>query len=291
MASGYNSSATLQDSLPTVIDSARIVREYEGVMTRLVDKTTLAPNTGLAWDEISLAALTAQAVNESTSLMNPQQMADTLFSITPTMVGIQTVITDKLRRRISSNVAAKIGVLAQNAMQRKKDEDLLVVLDGATTSLGGAGTTLTHGIISSASVRIKSNTTEPAVTSMYFVGHGFQIKDLEDELKGGLGTYPTFGGLPEQVYRQGFHGSISGVEVFEDGNISIDASDDAKGGVFAREAIVLVQGASPHGETERWPGYGGGADVMYLYDEYGIGERSAGNWLFEVYTDALAPSS
>ena len=50
MASGYNSSATLQDSLPTVIDSARIVREYEGVMTRLVDKTTLAPNTGLAWD-------------------------------------------------------------------------------------------------------------------------------------------------------------------------------------------------------------------------------------------------
>jgi len=36
---------------------------------------------------------------------------------------------------------------------------------------------------------------------------------------------------------------------------------------------------------------GGGATEMYLYDEYAYGERSAGNWLYEVYTDALAPTS
>ena len=31
--------------------------------------------------------------------------------------------------------------------------------------------------------------------------------------------------------------------------------------------------------------------TLYLYDEYAYGERSAGNWLFEVYSDATAPTS
>ena len=282
---------SLADSLPTIIDSARIVREYEGVMTRLVDKTTLAENTGLTWDEISLAQLSAQTVTETTFLNNPQAIADTLFSITPTMIGIQTVITDRVRRRISSNVAAKLGVLAQNAMQRKKDEDLLTVLDGATTSLSGAGTTLAHGIISAAYSRITGNTTEPAITAVYAVLHPFQIKDLQDELEQGLGTYPVPMGLTAEVFRMGFKGSVSNVEVFADGNITIDSADDSKGGVFAREGIVHVQGHSPRATTDRWEHYGGGADVLYMYDEYGNGERSAGNWVYEVYSDALAPSS
>lgn len=291
MPSGPTTTGSLSDSLPTVIDSARIVREYEGVMLQRVTVETLAPNTGLNWDEISLAQLAAQSVNESTVLNNPQQLADTLFSITPTMIGIQTVITDRVKRRISGNVAAKIGVLAQNAMQRRKDEDLLAVLDSATTSLGGAGTTLTSGLISAAVSRIKGNTTEGAITEISTVLHGFQVKDLQDELTASVGTYELTMGDTKDIFRQGYKGPVSGSMVFEDGNITIDASDDSKGGVFAREALVHVRGFSPHGETDRWPHYGGGADVLYLYDEYGNGERSAGNWMYEIYTDSLAPTS
>ena len=291
MASGVTTTGSLADSLPTIIDSARIVREYEGVMMGRVDSTTLREGTGLQFDEISLAQLSAQGVNEDTVLNNPQQLSDTLFSIRPTMIGIQTVITDRVRRRISGNVAAKIGSLAQNAMQRKKDEDLLTVLDGATTSLGGAGSTLTSGIISAAVSRIKGNTTEAAVTDISTVLHPFQVKDLQDELTASIGTYELTGGETKEIFRQGYKGPVSGSMVYEDGNMTIDGSDDAKGGVFAREAIVFVQGASPKAEPDRWPYYGGGADVLYMYDEYGIGERSAGNWLYEVYTDALAPTS
>ena len=81
MAVGKTVTDSLEDSLPTAIASARIVREQKGVMTQLVSKETLAANSGLAWNEISLDALTAQSVTEQTELDNPQQLSDTLFGL------------------------------------------------------------------------------------------------------------------------------------------------------------------------------------------------------------------
>ena len=49
---GNTTTSALSDSLPTVIASARIVREYEGTMTsdQVVDKVTLDENTGTVWN-------------------------------------------------------------------------------------------------------------------------------------------------------------------------------------------------------------------------------------------------
>lgn len=290
MPSGRTHTSDLVESQPYVIASARIVREYEGVMVRLSDRTNLANNQGLNWHEISLAQLTAQGITETTELNNPQAIVDTLFSVTPVMVGVQTIITDRTMRRISSNVAAQIGKLAQNAIQRKKDEDGLVALDGATTSLGGAGTTMTSSLVSAAASRIRGNTTEPGMGPLYTVLHPFQLKDVQDEIVQGIGTYTIPEGLTAEVFRRGFKGSLFDTEVYTDGNLTIDSASDAKGGVFVREALVMVDGKGPWTETDRLGRYGGGANELILYDEYAWGERSAGNWLYEIYTDATAPT-
>lgn len=291
MAIGNTTTDALADSLPTVIASARIVREFQGRMSQLVDRVTLGQGIGLSWHEISLAQLTAQNVTETTVLNNPQQLGDTMFTITPTVSGIHTFFTDRVAARISKNAYAKTGQLAMSAIVRKKDEDGITVLDGATTSLSGAGTTLVSGVISAASVRITSNTTEPANSPVRCVLHGFQIKDIYDELTAAVGTYEVSEGLTAQVFKAGVKGMVGGATIFEDGNISIDGSDDAKGGVFATEGIVLVQGRSVRTETRREPDVGGGGTSMWVYDEYAFGERSAGNWLYEVYSDATAPTT
>ena len=291
MASGNTTTASLADSLPSMRQEARTVREYEGVMPQLVDKKTLGEGMGLDWNEITYAQLVAQAVTESTELNNPQQISDTLLTITPTVVGIETLITDRVMKRISKNGLAKIGALAQQAIQRKKDEDGLVVLDGATTSLCGAGTTLTSGHITAAKNRISSNVTEPGNPPYRAVLHGYQIKDITDEIIAGVGTYNVSDGLTARVFAEGFSGMIGGAQVYEDGNITIDSAADAKGGVFAQEGIVLVQGRSPWILTKERPEIGGGAASVYHYDEYAYGERSSGNWLYEIYSDATAPSS
>ena len=291
MPTGYTTTGALADSLPIWISSARIVREYEGVMPQLVDKQTLGEGIGLSWNEVSMAQLVAQDISENTELDNPQQMEDTLLTITPTVVGIEILITDRVAARISKTAYAKIGSLAQNAIQRKKDEDGLTVLDsGNTTSSPGSGTTLTSGHIASAKYNISSNTTEPGPPPYRCVLHGFQIKDLFDELVSGVGTYAVPEGPTARVFSTGFHLPVAGAEVYEDGNIAI-VSSNAKGGVFSQMGIILVQGRAPRVMTKPRPEIGGGATSMYHYDEYAYGIRSSTNWLAEIQSDATAPTS
>ncbi len=186
---------------------------------------------------------------------------------------------------------AKMGSLGQNAIQRKKDEDGITVLDGATTSLAGAGVTLTSGHIAAGAYRITSNTTEPGIGPLRCVLHGFQLKDIFDELVAGVGTYILTDGPTADVFKKRFDLPVAGAEVFENGNITIDGSDDAKGGIFVKEAIILVQGRAPRIITLRNEKLGGGATEVLHYDEYAYGERSPGNWLFEIYSDGTSPSS
>ena len=290
MTAGYTTTGALADSLPTIIASARQVREFEGVMPQLVEKQTLGEGLGLSWNEVSMAQLTAQAITETTELDNPQQISDTLLTITPTVCGVETLITDRVAARISKNAYAKIGSLAQNAIQRKKDEDGLTVLDGFSNSYCGAGSTLTSGHISAAMAIIQGNTTEPGNPPFRCVLHPYQIKDIADEIIAGVGTYNVDAGLTARVFSEGFSGMIAGAQVYADGNITIDSAADSKGGVFAQEAIVLVQGRAVRTVPVRRENIGGGATSIYIYDEYAYGER-ADHWGVEIYSDATAPTS
>ena len=293
MATGNTTTDALADSLDDVRSSARIVREYEGVMQRLVTMERLGEGIGLSWQELSYDQLTAMAITETTESNNPQQIVDTLLSITPTMVQIHTVILDRVANRINKKGFAKLGQLGQNAVERKVDEDGLVVLDGATTSLGSSGTTATASYIAAAQSRIAGNTTEPGNPPYYAVLHPFVVKDFYDEIISGVGTYPIGDDstLTGRVFKEGFKGMVSNAQVIQDGNVTIDGSTDAKGGVFAKEGIILVRGRAPNIKVLRNEKIGGGASEVLHNDEYAYGEKSAGNWVYELYFNATAPTS
>jgi len=263
-------------------------------MSQLVDRRYLGDGLGPNWNEVSYSQLTAAAVTEQTDLDdNCQQLADSLLTITPTMIGISTFLTDRLKAMMNKTGYAEIGGLAMNAILRKIDEDGLTVLDSATTSLCGAGSTLTSGHISAATSRITGNATEPGKPPIYCVLHGYQIKDIADELIAGVGTYPIEDGITATVFKEGYRGvtNAGGAKIFEDGNITIDSSDDAKGGVFAKDGIVLVMKRDIDAKEKYMPNIGGGGNAVYIYVDYAYGERSSGNWLYEIYSDATAPTS
>jgi len=291
MPSGNTTTGSLADSLDDIRSSARIVREQKGGMPQLVDKVTLGQGIGLSWKEITYEKLTAQAITETTVLKNPQQIDDGINTITPTMVAIQTFVSDRVAVRINKKGYAKIGALGQNAIQRKKDEDGITVLDsGATTASPGAGVTLTSTAIANAKYNISSNRTEPGNPPYRCVLHGFQIKDLFDELVAGVGTAVVTAGPTADVFRTGFQLPIAGCEVYENGNISRDSSGDCKGGVFSMEGIVLVQGRAPRVVAVRKEHIGGGGTAIYHYDEYAYGLRSATRWVQEIESDASDPA-
>ena len=290
MAVGNTTTGSLGDSLDTIAASARSTQEQQGVVTQLVDRVALSQGTGLDWKEVLFAKLSAQAITENTVLDNPQQFSDTAITIRPQMVQIQTFVSDKVKRNLNRKSLAQMGKLSGESMVRKKDVDGLTALDGSTTQLGGAGTPVQTGDIAAARYRITSNVTEPGPMPVSAVFHGFTIKDFYDELVGGLGTYPIPAGATADVFRGGFNLPICGVTVHEDGNITIDGSDDAKGFVFSKMAWILVEGMGMSREARREPHIGGGGDSIFLTTEYAYGERSAGNWSFEIIGDATAPA-
>lgn len=293
MPAGDTISTTLADSLDSVVAQARIVREFSGTMQKLADKVTLGAGMGNDWKEVSIARLTAMAITETTEEDNPQQFSDTPITFTPSMISVYTVWTDRAARNVSVKTWAKTGTLAQHAIERKKDVDGITLMDGFT-SLGSAGSTLTSGLITAATSVIRANVTEPWDGHVSFVLHGFQKKALFNEAVAGIGTYPIPAGDTSDVFKRGFTLGIDGSTGFTDNNIPIDASDDAKGGVFASGkggAIILVQARSPWVKTVRDEARGGGSTKVFHRDEYVYGERSPGNWGREIYTDATAPTS
>lgn len=294
MPNGVITTGSLADSLPLILDNARIRREYPTVVSKLSETHKLDDNTGLSWEEVELSRLTAQSVTETTILENGQEITDLLNTYTPTISGITTIVTDRVYKRITKAAVAQMGGLAQEALERKKDVDGIASLVSATNSQPGAGSTLTSGVISAHVANITGNTTEGATGPIYTLLHAFQRKDLQDEIVAGIGTYAIPAGLTEQVYRDGFSGSLFNTEVYIDNNISIDASDDAKGAVFAKMGHLYIQGMGPRKESKRRPEYGGGADQIWLYDEYTFGERlsnSSSVFVRVVNSDATAPTT
>src|SRR3989304_5693219 len=290
--SGETTSGSLTDSLPTIIADARIVREYEGVWKRTCDVRDQAKGTGLSWNEISLAQIDAQDITETTRNENFQSIADPLFTTPPAMTQIALKITDRTYRKIAAVVESKVGSLAGNAMARKKDEDYLDLFSTFGTGASPlTGNPLSFGHIAAAKNRISSNVTEPSSAPVYAVLHGFQIKDLQDEVLAGIGTFTVPNGMTEQFFRKGFMGTLAGANVFEDGNITVDATPDARGAVHSGDAVVAVLGMGIKTETRRDPSFGGGADEIFMTDEYGFGGRSAGNWASAVLRHATAPTS
>jgi len=290
--SGWQTTSSLAEALDDVRSSARTIREDEGVMSQLVEKRTLGKNIGNTWQEITVGQLVAQAVTETTELDNPQVPGLTLLQITPSIVGLETFITDKVKERISRVTFVELGKAGQLAMQRKKDEDGLALLaSGTTTCEPGAGATLTSGYIAAATYNILSNTTEPGHKPLHCVLHGFQVKDLYDELVAGVGTAVVTEGPTARVHAEGFTLPIAGCKVYIDGNITVDGEDDAIGGVFASDAYILIQGSAARIVDVRNEKRGGGGNHVYHYDDYAYGERSSGNWAYRMKSDAIAPTS
>lgn len=292
MASGTTTTGSLADSLPTMIQSARRFEEHDFIVPKTVDRTDIPKGQGNTWNEIRTEQIVAQGIDENTVNENPQQFQDTLFSVTPTLVQVFTRVTDKTMRRISSNAASLLGKSSQLAMNRKLDQDGLSQYANFSVQLAGTGTTVNHGHISAAVSNIRGNTTESGMGAgpIHTVLHPFHIKDLQDEIEAGIGTYTVPEGITAEFYANGFSGTVAGSNVWSDGNITIDSTPDARGATYAQRAIVLVRELELKTETRRRPDVGGGADEVFLTAGYRYGERQDA-WGRGIFGDATAPTS
>ena len=234
--------------------------------------------------------LTSQNYSETDVIDNPQSISGSILSVTPQLVAIQTFIGKRVSARLSAKAFATFGTLAQDANERKKNTDGHALFATATTTLGSSGTTFTYSNADAGTRRIKSDATEPGADPIAIVLHGYHVHDIRAELISGVGTYPIPEGMTAEIFKNGFMGMLGGANVYEDGLIAVDGTPDARGAVFSKQAILLVQGLSPWRETKDRPEKGYGGMDVWLKDEYLYAERSPGNWLYGLLGDATAPT-
>jgi N4-gp56 family major capsid protein len=283
----------LQDTIPTVISKARYTEIFNFPMAALVQNipkkgkgsTVNVPYWGL---------LTANTLTEGVDMANSETLEDTNVQVTLNEVGAKVILTDNLIEDDQEEVKGVAGTLLGNALGLKRDEDLLALLDNGTNTLCGANTPITMGHIAAGRALLQGNATAtggPCPGPYTVILHPFVTLDLVDVLTPILptATYtPAMGGgLTDEILRQYVIGRLFGMNIVEDGNMSIDSDDDAKGGVIGPTSIILATAREWNVEPERDASLR--AWELNCVGRYGVANYLNG-WTVELYSDAATPS-
>src|SRR3990167_3312422 len=136
--------SVMADTVPTILESARYTAEFIAEMSKLVWVIKKQLHDGKNVNVPYFGIVTARNLTEGVDNTASETMADTLVTITPAEVGCKVILTDKLVRDNNEDIKAAAGRILGDAMEVKRDQDLLLQLDSAGTTLG-AGSTLTMG--------------------------------------------------------------------------------------------------------------------------------------------------
>ena len=242
-------SSTLSELYTNITQEAIFTFQETSVMRPLV---TLYPLTGSGKvAEVPVyPAISAAAVNEATDLSNTA-VNPTSATITASEIGVMTTLTDLGASSASRNVGADIGKLFGEAIAKKVDTDLCALFSSFTTNTGGAaGTELTADLLFKAQAQLR---TLSVPAPYYGVFHPKALFNLKKTLTqaGYSGTATAISEIGNEALRNGYIGRIAGIDVFENANLSIDASDDSVGGVFHPASIGLAMKEDFKVETQR----------------------------------------
>lgn len=317
MPTGVTGQTQIDQALPTLVENADTFREHKGLVKKLFDRKRLGRKSGRTWNEPIFATASAVAVTDGVAIDSPNQITDTLLTITPSRVAAQILWTDRMNDTISEDFVAAAADLIANALEYRLDTDCLTQGASFSTTRGGSTVTLTPGLISAAAAGVRSGrvgtirtggrtTGDPLVAGaglIHGVFHPFHEHDLAMNLGGQagggaatqygagtamIGNYAAVGtGQSPKWLTDYFFDTIRGVQVHLDGNFTI-TSNAISAFVHTPRAEVLVDFITMGDYVFRTED--GQARLQTMWSDYGLGER-ADNGGCVITLDATAPTS
>ena len=291
----------LADTVPTILEKARFTARFKAVMASLCWNIRKQLHDGKTINVPYWGIISANVLTEGVDMAASEDMTDTLVTVIPREVGCKIILTDKLVRDNNEDVKGAAGRLLGEAMEYKRDYDLLGQIDDASTtpdhSIGATGVTLTMGYVAAARALLAGNAVAyggPAPMPYALVHHPYTLLDLVDVLTPyqTLSYYPQAGGVPslaDEVIRNYTIGRLFGMPIIEDGNFLI-ASNAVKGGVFATgEGGAIILGTADEWSIEPERDASLRATELNVVGEYGVGEYKSA-WIVELWMDATTPS-
>jgi N4-gp56 family major capsid protein len=238
-------STTLDDLFVNIIAQARFTAEEQSLMMGLVTQYNIGSEAGKTIQVPKYPAIAAADLTEGTD-MSSTTVSTSSVSVAVGEVGAQVLLTD-MAAYGAGNPALELGTGLGNAIATKMDTDLIGLFSGFSGALGAAGQEITVADLFKAAATLRANKVTGVINA---VVHPYQAYALKANLTNTFAN-PNGGDLQNEAMRNGYVGTIAGINVYESANVAIDGSGDSVGAVFAPEAIALAMKKDFGIETQR----------------------------------------
>ena len=239
----------LENASKIIIAAARYTEEHNAPAMNLIEQFTL-PKGAKQVTVPKVGQMSMQDLTDGVDIVDEEDIGMTTVDLTASEVGAKIILTDKLVRQSAENVFSMIGRQLGDGMARKKDVDVLALYSGFSTDIGAAGRSMSLANVSAAVAYAKG---KKFGSNVYIVQHPFAVWDIANTAVTASSTYPVPAGWSADLLGNFFSGlrPINGVPIFEDGNISIDSSDDAVGVIADRSALAVLKSVDMNKEQDR----------------------------------------
>ena len=240
---------SLENAQNIIIAAARYTEEHNAPAMNLIEQFTL-PKGAKQVTVPKVGQMSMQDLTDGVDIVDEEDIGMTTVDLTASEVGAKIILTDKLVRQSAENVFSMIGRQLGDGMARKKDVDVLSLYSGFSTDIGAAGRSMSLANVSAAVAYAKG---KKFGSNVYIVQHPFAVWDIANTAVTASSTYPVPAGWSADLLGNFFSGlrPINGVPIFEDGNISIDSSDDAVGVIADRSALGVLKSVDMNKEQDR----------------------------------------
>ena len=260
----------LENASRTIIAASKYTEEHNAPAMALIEKFILQKGSR-AITVPKVSQMTVSDLTDGQDIVDEEDIGMSTVSLTASEVGAKVILTDKLVREQQNNVFTIIGKQLGDAMARKKDTDvhsLYSSLNSGTT-LGAAAATASLANVAGAIAYAKAN---KFGTEIYILQHPNAVFDIANTAVTASSTYPVPKGWSEDLLGNFFSGlrPLNGVPIFEDGNLSVDSSDDAVGVIADKSALAVLQ--SVDSRTERQRDASMRATEVVIVADYGVAE-------------------
>ena len=260
----------LESAQRIIIGAARYTEEHNAPAMALIEQFTL-PKGAKQVTVPKVGQMTISDLADGQDIIDEEDVAITTVDLTAAEVGAKVILTDKLFRQIADNVFSIVGRQLGDAMARKKDTDVHSLYSGLNggTTLGAAGATFSLANVAASISYAKAN---KFGSQLYILQHPNAVFDIANTAVTASSTYPVPKGWSEDLLGEFFSGlrPLNGVPIFEDGNLSVDSSDDAIGVIADKGALAVLK--SVETRTERQRDASLRATELVMTSDYGVFE-------------------
>ena len=250
MVAQTSTTGNLQNMSRIMLAQARYTEEHNAPMVGLVEKF----NLGKGEYQLTIpkvGQMTAEDLSDGQDMIDSEDINVSTVTATTAEVGLKVIITDTLLQQNNEDVYKIIGRQMGEAMARKKDTDIIALFPSLN---GGTSIGLDNALFNLANVSgvIANAKADKFGNDLYIVHHPNAVWKLATDIGNTLSTYPIPDAFNNPAVKDYWTGiKLSGVPIFEDGNIEDNSNDSGYGVIADKTAMGHLAARARREERER----------------------------------------